>query len=125
MDIASYEAAQRTVPAGYRLQLTLTDLADLALQIQHIRWNLSGAPFLKYRLDDLEALCRASADAVAARMAELVYRVSQFGDRVRESQAILDRTDPASAEVLRAISMEFAAWPPNPETHAEYTASDE
>lgn len=57
--------------SGYRLQMTLVDLIDLALQIQHVRWNLIGEPELRAQLDDFDALVRAGADSVAARLREL------------------------------------------------------
>ena len=68
---------QRTYPVadgsqvtavGYRLQLTLVDLIDLTLQTQHLRWNLVGHDALRSQLDDFDALVRAGADEVAARM---------------------------------------------------------
>lgn len=59
------------IGSGYRLQLVLVDLIDLALQTQHVRWNLFDEPELRGSLDDLDALIRAAADAVAARMRQL------------------------------------------------------
>lgn len=56
---------------GYRMQLTLIDLVDLTLQIQHLRWNLIGAETLRTQFDDFDALVRASSDAVAGRLREL------------------------------------------------------
>lgn len=56
---------------GYRLQLTLIDLVDLTLQIQHLRWNLLDEESLRNQLDDFDALVRASSDTVADRLREL------------------------------------------------------
>ena len=56
---------------GYRLQLTLVDLVDLTLQIQHLRWNLIDEESLRSQLDDFDALVRASSDTVATRLREL------------------------------------------------------
>jgi len=58
--------------SGYRLQSTLADLADLTLQIQHLRWNLDDDDLaLRSKLDDFDALVRASADAVASGLRAL------------------------------------------------------
>ena len=58
--------------SGYRLQSTLADLADLTLQIQHLRWNLNDDDHaLRSKLDDFDALVRASADTVAAGLRAL------------------------------------------------------
>src|SRR5665811_1362371 len=65
------EGAETTEVSGYRLQLTLVDLIDLALQIQHVRWNLFGEPALRTRLDDFDGLVRAGADTVAGGLREL------------------------------------------------------
>lgn len=65
------ERAATTEISGYRLQTTLVDLIDLALQIQHVRWNLRNEEELRARLDDFDALVRAGADAVAGRLREL------------------------------------------------------
>jgi DNA-binding ferritin-like protein len=57
---------------GYRLQALLVDLVDLTLQLQHVRWNLPiDAQDLRVKLDDFDALTRASADTVAQRMREM------------------------------------------------------
>lgn len=145
MTLEDYKRAPDVTAAGYRLQLTLIDLADLAIQVQHVRWNLAGGPTARSQFDDFEALCRAGADAIAQRMrqigvapdgrvgtsyhdllfdqlpagpidvdtatAGLVRRVAQMGDRIRQSRSILDEADPESANVLRAVSDEIAAWP--------------
>lgn len=57
--------------AGYRLQTTLVDLVDLAMQAQHLRWNLQNEPALRQSLEDLDALLRAAADSVATRLRTL------------------------------------------------------
>lgn len=140
-----YKAARDVIGAGYRLQLALTDLADLAIQVQHVRWNLGPGPEGQAELDDFEALCRAASDAIAGRMrrlgvpadgrvstvhldllydplplgqfdidgarAVLTHRVAQMGARIRESIALLELGDPDSADLLRTISKEIAAWP--------------
>ncbi len=62
------QTSDRTITAGYRLQLTLIDLLDLTLQTQHLRWNLVESNELRDQLDDFDALARASADEVAARL---------------------------------------------------------
>jgi len=57
---------------GYRLQMALSDVTDLTLQIQHLRWNLPERDdVLRADLDDFDALVRAGADAIAQRMREL------------------------------------------------------
>lgn len=71
MTLDDYQAAPDFAAAGYRLQLTLVDLSDLALQIQHVRWNLADDAKLRARFDDFEALCRAAADTIAQRMREI------------------------------------------------------
>jgi starvation-inducible DNA-binding protein len=58
----------KVTAVGYRLQLTLVDLIDLTLQTQHLRWNLVGHNELRTQLDEFDALVRAGADEVAARM---------------------------------------------------------
>lgn len=68
MTLEEYKEAPDVAAAGSRLQLTLIDLADLAIQVQHVRWNLRGGHDLRNRFDDFEALCRAGADAIAERM---------------------------------------------------------
>ncbi len=65
------EGGETTEVSGYRLQLTLVDLIDLALQMQHVRWNLFGEPALRAQLDDFDALVRAGADTVAGGLREL------------------------------------------------------
>ena len=64
-------AADRIEGSGYRLQMTLIDLIDLALQIQHLRWNLFDEPELRSQLDDLNDLVRTGSDAVARRLTQL------------------------------------------------------
>ena len=64
-------AADRIEGGGYRLQMTLIDLIDLALQIQHLRWNLVDEPTLRGQLDDLDGLVRTGSDAVAERLRQL------------------------------------------------------
>lgn len=57
---------------GYRLQTALSDVTDLTLQIQHLRWNLpQNEDALRADLDDFDALVRAGADSIARRMREL------------------------------------------------------
>jgi len=63
--------AERIEGSGYRLQMTLIDLIDFALQIQHLRWNLFDEPELRSQLDDLGALVRAGSDSVAQRLRDL------------------------------------------------------
>ena len=63
--------AERIQGSGYRLQMSLIDLIDLALQIQHLRWNLFDEPELRSQLDDLDALVRAGSDSVAQRLRDL------------------------------------------------------
>jgi DNA-binding ferritin-like protein len=63
--------AERIEGGGYRLQMALIDLIDLALQIQHLRWNLFDEPELRNQLDRLDALVRTGADAVARRLRQL------------------------------------------------------
>ena len=63
--------AERIEGAGYRLQMTLIDLIDLTLQIQHLRWNLVGEPELRSQLNALDILVRASSDAVAQRLTQI------------------------------------------------------
>jgi len=63
--------AERVEGSGYRLQMTLIDLIDLALQIQHLRWNLFDEPELRSQLDELDELVRAGSDAVARRLRQL------------------------------------------------------
>ena len=67
----SPEEASTTEIGGYRLQLTLVDLIDLTLQIQHLRWNLVDEETLRAKLDDFDALVRAGSDTVAGRLREL------------------------------------------------------
>lgn len=63
--------ADRIEGGGYRLQMSLIDLIDLALQIQHLRWNLVDEPTLRSQLDDLDGLVRTGSDAVAERLRQL------------------------------------------------------
>ena len=63
--------SDRAEGAGYRLQMTLIDLMDLTLQIQHLRWNLLDEPGLRDQLDGLDALVRSGSDAVAERLRRL------------------------------------------------------
>ncbi|HZJ48683.1 MAG TPA: hypothetical protein VFD97_06590 [Acidimicrobiia bacterium] len=67
----SPEGASTTEIGGYRLQLTLVDLIDLTLQIQHLRWNLVDEEILRTKLDHFDALVRAGSDTVAGRLREL------------------------------------------------------
>jgi starvation-inducible DNA-binding protein len=72
LDEGTFErAADRAIGAGYRLQMTLIDLIDLTLQIQHLRWNLFDEPELRTQLTDLDALVRAGSEAVAQRLSDL------------------------------------------------------
>jgi starvation-inducible DNA-binding protein len=72
LDKGSFErAADRVKGAGYRLQMTLIDLIDLTLQIQHLRWNLFDESELRTQLTDLDVLVRAGSDAVAQRLSDL------------------------------------------------------
>ena len=71
MTLEDYQNAPDIAAAGYRLQLTLIDLADLAIQVQHVRWNLVGDPAMRSQFDDFESLCRAGADAIAQRMRDI------------------------------------------------------
>ena len=134
-----------TTAGGYRLQLTLVDLIDLTLQTQHLRWNLlEDEAGLRSQLDDFDALARAGADTVAARLRELgvapdgriatasldmlfepvptgpleaptaveafTHRLTQFGDRLRESLDVVAGTDPESGRVLQALDTEIVEW---------------
>lgn len=66
------ENIERTVHmGGRRLQAALSDVADLILQIQHLRWNLSGEVKLRSQLDDFDALVRVGADSIARRLREM------------------------------------------------------
>lgn len=65
---SSIPDGSQVTAVGYRLQLTLVDLIDLTLQTQHLRWNLVGQAELRNQLDEFDALVRAGADAIAARM---------------------------------------------------------
>ena len=72
LDEGAFErTADRAIGAGYRLQMTLIDLIDLTLQIQHLRWNLFDEPELRTQLTDLDALVRAGSEAVAQRLSDL------------------------------------------------------
>lgn len=68
-DLSRYAAAIEI--GGYRMQLTLIDLVDLTLQVQHLRWNLVEEEALRTQLDDFDALVRAGSDTVAERLREL------------------------------------------------------
>lgn len=129
---------------GYRMQLTLIDLIDLTLQIQHLRWNLGEEEALRIQLDDFDALARAASDTVAERLRQLgvapdgrigtayldqlfeplppgpldaktavtafSHRLSQFGDRIRESLETLEEADPDSAQILHILTAEISQW---------------
>lgn len=57
---------------GYRVQMVLTDLVALTLQVQHIRWNLTKEDDdLRAQFEDFDALARAGSDTLAARLREL------------------------------------------------------
>lgn len=64
-------AEGQEVSSGYRLQMALVDLIDFALQAQHLRWNVHDTDQIRRRLDDFEALARASADVIATRMRDI------------------------------------------------------
>jgi starvation-inducible DNA-binding protein len=68
---SEHRDSDRAEGAGYRLQMTLIDLIDLTLQLQHLRWNLFDEPELRDQLDDLDALVREGSDEVARRLWEL------------------------------------------------------
>lgn len=143
---------------GYRLQLTLVDLIDLALQAQHLRWNVpDDRSDLRRQMDNFDALLRAASDNVAARLREIgvapdgrigtafwdllfeplpagpleasaavtafIHRLTQFGDRLRESLDVVTGADPDSAGVLEALQTEIVTWtasfgfPTDPEPH--------
>lgn len=68
---SSQRDSDRAEGAGYRLQMTLIDLIDLTLQIQHLRWNLFDEPELRRELGNLDALVRAGSDEVARRLRAL------------------------------------------------------
>jgi len=71
-DETDREEDARVQIGGYRLQTALSDVTDLTLQIQHLRWNLpQREDELRANLDDFDALVRAGADSIAQRMRDL------------------------------------------------------
>lgn len=99
-------AADRIEGSGYRLQMTLIDLIDLALQIQHLRWNLLDEPELRSQLDDLDDLVRTGSDAVARRLRQL--GVAPDGTVAAVYQDLLFEPLPAGPFDLRSATMAFA-----------------
>jgi DNA-binding ferritin-like protein len=57
---------------AYHLQEVLTNLVGLTLHLQHVRWNLAANESgLRRQFDDFDALTRAGADEIAARLRQL------------------------------------------------------
>lgn len=68
LELPVNDRSSATTIAGYRLQMTLVDLVDLTMQAQHVRWNVENDESVRAALDDFDALARAAADTVAARL---------------------------------------------------------
>jgi starvation-inducible DNA-binding protein len=99
-------AEYRAEGAGYRLQMALIDLIDLALQIQHLRWNLVDEPTLRSQLDDLDCLVRAGSDAVADRLRQV--GVAPDGTVAAVYQDLLFEPLPAGPFDAHSASSAFA-----------------
>ena len=114
--ITSPLAEEHTDATGAVLQASLVDLVDLALTGKQMHWNVVGRNFrsVHLQLDELVALARQYADAVAERAAATGVSPDGRASTVAKSSGLAEfgegwKTD---VEVIEAVVADLAGLIP-------------